>query len=86
MSFFKIKDQTGDIYYVSKSEIVSVEVKDDGLVFSLTNGRVITHIHAPDMEEKTVLDMDDGEDTIHLTPTELLEKAFLSSKEFFNLT
>ena len=60
MSFFKIKDQSGDIYYVSKTEIVSVEVKDTGLVFALSNGTVINHIHNRNMEEKSILD--DGEE------------------------
>ena len=84
MSFFKIKDQSGDIYYVSKSEIVSVEVKDNGLVFSLSNGDIINHIHDRSVGEKSILD--EGDDVVHLTPTELLEKAFLSQKEFYNLT
>jgi len=83
MSFFKIKDKTGDVYYVSKSEIVSVEVKDKGLKFSLSNGDIINHIHDRNMNEKSILD--EGDDVIHLTPTELLEKAFLSTKEFYSL-
>lgn len=83
MSFFKIKDKTGDVYYISKSEIVSVEVKDNGLSFSLSNGTEINHIHDRNMSEKSILD--EGDETIHLTPTELLEKAFLSTKEFYNL-
>ncbi len=84
MSFFKIKDQTGDIFYISKSEIVSVEVKDKGLKFSLSNGDVINHTHDRNMSEKSILD-ESSDDTIHLTPTELLEKAFLSTKEFYSL-
>lgn len=83
MSFFKIKDQAGDIFYISKSEIVSVEVKDKSLVFSLSNGTIINHIVDQNPEEKSILD--DGDETMHLTPTELLEKAFLSNKEFYNL-
>ena len=83
MSFFKIKDQSGDIFYVSKSEIVSVEVKDTGLIFALSNGSVINHIHDRNMDEKSILD--DSDETIHLTPTELLEKAFMSDKECYSL-
>ena len=85
MSFFKIKDQSGDIYYISKSEIVSVEVKEEGLLFSLSNGDNINHIHNPNMQEKSILDEAGDDSAVHLTPTELLEKAFLSTKEFYSL-
>ncbi len=83
MSFFKIKDQSGDVYYISKSEIVSVEVKESGLIFSLSNGDIINHVHDRYQGEKSILD--EGDETIHLTPTEVLEKAFLSKKEFYSL-
>ena len=85
MSFFKIKDITGDIYYISKTEIVSVEVKEEGLLFSLSNGDIINHIHKPNMQEKSILDEEGIDTVVHLTPTELLEKAFLSNKEFYSL-